>query len=42
MTAIVVLENANLKDEVTIDSKAASVGGSRLGFVIWTNASIWK
>ena len=31
MTAIVVLENANLKDEVTIDSKAASVGGSRLG-----------
>ena len=31
MTAIVVLENANLKDVVTIDSKAAGVGGSRLG-----------
>ena len=31
MTAIVVLENANLKDVVTIDSKAAGTGGSRLG-----------
>ncbi len=31
MTAIVVLENANLKDTVTIDSKAAGIGGSRLG-----------
>ena len=31
MTAIVVLENANLKDTVIIDSKSAGVGGSRLG-----------
>ncbi len=31
MTAIVVLENANLTDVVTIDSKAAGTGGSRLG-----------
>lgn len=31
MTAIVVLENANLKDTVTINSKAAGTGGSRLG-----------
>ena len=31
MTAIVVLENANLKDTVTIDSKAAGIGGSGLG-----------
>lgn len=31
ITAIVVLENANLKDTVTIDSKAAGIGGSRLG-----------
>ena len=31
MTAIVVLENANLKDTVTITSKAAGKGGSRLG-----------
>lgn len=31
MTAIVVLENANLEDVVTIDSKAAGIGGSRLG-----------
>ena len=30
MTAIVVLENANLKDIVTIDAKAAGTGGSRL------------
>ena len=30
MTAIVVLENANLKDVVTIDAKAAGTGGSRL------------
>ena len=31
MTAIVVLENANLSDMVTITSKAAGTGGSRLG-----------
>ena len=31
MTAIVVLENANLTDVVTINSKAAGTGGSRLG-----------
>ena len=31
MTAIVVLENSNLKDIVTIDAKSASTGGSRLG-----------
>ena len=31
MTAIVVLENANLKDVVTINSKAAGIGGSCLG-----------
>ena len=31
MTAIVVLENANLTDVVTIKSKAAGIGGSRLG-----------
>ena len=31
MTAIVVLENANLTDVVTIDFKAAGIGGSRLG-----------
>ena len=31
MTAIVVLENSNLSDVVTIDSKAAGTGGSRLG-----------
>ena len=31
MTAIVVLENANLNDTVTIDSKSAGIGGSRLG-----------
>ena len=31
MTAIIVLENANLKDVVTINSKAAGIGGSRLG-----------
>ena len=31
MTAIVVLENANLTDVVTISSKAAGTGGSRLG-----------
>lgn len=30
MTAIVVLENSNLSDIVTISKKAASVGGSRL------------
>ena len=31
MTAIVVIENANLNDIVTISSKAAGTGGSRLG-----------
>ena len=31
MTAIVVLENADLTDVVTIDKKAAGTGGSRLG-----------
>ena len=31
MTSIVVLENANLSDIVTVDKKAASTGGSRLG-----------
>ena len=31
MTAIVVLENANLNDVVTIQAKAAGIGGSRLG-----------
>ncbi len=31
MTAIVVLENSNLKDVVTINSKTAGTGGSRLG-----------
>ena len=31
MTAIVVLENSKLTDVVTVDSKAAGTGGSRLG-----------
>lgn len=31
MTALVVLENCNLEDSVTISSKAAGTGGSRLG-----------
>ena len=31
MTAIVVIENSNLSDTVTISSKAAHTGGSRLG-----------
>lgn len=31
MTAIVVIENSNLSDIVTIDAKAAGTGGSRLG-----------
>lgn len=31
MTAIIVIENANLEDEVTISAKAGSIGGSRLG-----------
>lgn len=31
MTCIVVLENANLNEEVTISAKAAGTGGSRLG-----------
>ncbi len=31
MTAIIVLEQANMKETVTIESKAAGTGGSRLG-----------
>lgn len=31
MTAIIVCENANLDDEVTVSAKAAGTGGSRLG-----------
>ena len=31
MTAIIVIENANLDEEVTVSTKAASIGGSRLG-----------
>lgn len=31
MTAIIVIENANLEDEVTISAKAGGIGGSRLG-----------
>lgn len=31
MTCIIVLENASLNDEVTVSSRAASTGGSRLG-----------
>ena len=31
MTAIVVIENANLTDTITVSSKAARTGGSRLG-----------
>lgn len=31
MTATIVIENANLNDEVTISSKAGGTGGSRLG-----------
>lgn len=31
MTAIVVLENTNLNDTVTVSKKAAGTGGSRLG-----------
>ena len=31
MTAIVVIENANLEDEITVSAKAAGIGGSRLG-----------
>lgn len=31
MTAIIVVENSNLSDIVTIDSKSAGTGGSRLG-----------
>ena len=34
MTAIVVLENANLSDIVTVDKKAAGTGGSRLGLKV--------
>ena len=38
MTAIIVIENANLNDIVTISSKAAGTGGSRLG--LHTNDTI--
>lgn len=38
MTAIVVIENSNLNDVVTISSKAAGTGGSRLG--LHTNDTI--
>lgn len=31
MTCIIVLENANLNDEITVSIKAATTGGSRLG-----------
>lgn len=31
MTSIIVLENANLNDIITVEKKAASTGGSRLG-----------
>lgn len=31
MTAIIVIENANLNDIVTVSAKAAGTGGSRLG-----------
>ena len=31
MTSIIVIENSNLKDTVTVSSKAAGTGGSRLG-----------
>lgn len=31
MTATIVLENANLDDEVTVSAKAGGTGGSRLG-----------
>ena len=34
MTAIVVLENTKLNDVVTIDKKAATIGGSRLGLKV--------
>lgn len=34
MTAIIVLENANLSDIVTVDKKAAGTGGSRLGLKV--------
>lgn len=38
MTAIIVIENANLNDIVTVSSKAAATGGSRLG--LHTNNTI--
>lgn len=34
LTSIVILENANLQDIVTIDKKAAGTGGSRLGLKV--------
>lgn len=40
LTAIVVLENANLKDVVTVDKKAAGTGGSRLGLSINDKISV--
>ena len=54
MTAIVVLENvSNMEDLVTVSSKAAGVGGSRLRstyrrqnnnsrFIIWVDVKIRK
>ena len=40
MTAIVVLENAKLNDVVTIDKKAAAIGGSRLGLKVNDKISV--
>ena len=34
MTAIILLENGNLNETVTVDKKAAGIGGSRLGIGI--------
>lgn len=34
MTAIVVIENSNLEDTVTVSKKAAGTGGSRLGLKV--------
>lgn len=40
MTAIIVLENSNLDDMVTISSKAANTGGSRVGLKVNDKISI--
>lgn len=40
MTAIIVLENANLDDIVIVSSKAASTGGSRLGLHVNDKISV--